>query len=60
MEGVMGDEHGFEEPVVIKTKTCSRACLHKCPFADLFRTTFPKIRGNRAQEDYLFGKIIEN
>jgi len=41
IEGVMGDEHGFEAPAVIKTKTCSRACLHKCPFADLFRTTFP-------------------
>jgi hypothetical protein len=31
-----------------------------CPFADLFRTTFPEIRGNRAQKEYLFRKIMEN
>jgi hypothetical protein len=31
-----------------------------CPFADLFRTTFPENRGNRAQNDYLFGNLIEN
>jgi hypothetical protein len=45
----------------LKQKTRPKACLVvQCPFADLFRTTFPEIRGNRAQKDYLFTNLIEN
>ena len=43
-----------------KQKTCLGHVLRLCPFVDLFRTTFPEIRGNRAQKDYLFTNLIEN
>jgi hypothetical protein len=36
------------------------SAIFLCPFADLFRTTFPEIRGNRAQKDYLCKNLIEN
>jgi hypothetical protein len=42
----------------IKQKTPFGGFL--CPFADLFRTTFPEIRGKWAQKDYLFTNLIEN
>lgn len=37
-----------------------RLLWNLCPFADLFRTTLPRIRGNRAQKDYRFTNLIEN
>ncbi len=39
---------------------CWRFLRNLCPFVDLFRTTFPEIRGNSAQKDYFFGNLIEN
>ena len=45
---------------VLNKKLPVRQFFFRCPFADLFRTTFPEIRGNRAQKDYLFMNLIEN
>ena len=47
-----------ECPLQIKQKTPHGDFL--CPFADLFRTAFPEIRGNRVQKDYLFTNLIED
>jgi hypothetical protein len=45
IEGVMSDEHGFEAPVVIKTKTCRKHVFISAPTG--IRTPVVALKGLR-------------